>query len=146
MKKDEHKNFKKDLEKFNLNKSDRLKLENEELKKELESVKKEFNDYKILMQCEVIPERDLRLSEIKQILRINEDVQARNDALINFILESDLREKFYNDFIESYYPYDVFDFRDKNEVNFSEISINENNNKDLIGAISYNLKLNASQN
>jgi len=90
------------------------------IKKELEAVKKEFNDYKIYIQCKALPEAESFKYMVKHIRHDLENVQYLNNALLNFIVSNGMGEKYYKQFIEEDYPYDMLDFNIKNEVNYSE--------------------------
>lgn len=90
------------------------------IKKELEAVNKEFNDYKVLIQCKVLPEAETYKYMVRYVQRDLDYEKCINDALLNFIAENGLGEKYYNEFIAEDYPYDVLDFTNKNEVRFSD--------------------------
>jgi len=112
-----------------------------ELRKELEMVKKEFNDYKIHVQLKALPEAEAFKYMVKDVKKELENVQYLNDALLNFIAENGLGEKYYNQFVTEDYPYDMLDFIGKNEVAYSEFEVEQ-----FLGTVRYQITKIACQN
>lgn len=128
MDKNDYKKFKQKLTSLKLTKSDKLKYELDGLKKHLEKVENDFNKYKIHVQCEM---EDKPRTQLKSMKKDIEDITLKNDALINFIFENGLGRKYYNTFVEEFYPYDCLNFNGKNEINFSNIAISDKGRNEL---------------
>jgi hypothetical protein len=139
MDKGEYKKFKKELEILNLPEAEKLKLKIEGLKKHLEKVRNDFSNYKVHVNFNLMSKIDNHRYLANSTKDALETERLKNDSLINFILENGLGRNYYKRFVEEFYPYDVLDFINKNEVNFSNYSISEKGNKELKGRIQFKL-------
>lgn len=101
-----------------------LEIENKELRKKLANVTKEFNDYKLLIHNEVIPRNeDYRLRAIEAEKDIDQ-LKNITDALVNFVFENGLGERYNKAFINDimHHVHEDVNYKSKNEIRFAEVN------------------------
>jgi hypothetical protein len=127
----EHDKLRNDIRKLDMDTEEALRCQVKELEAQLVEAREHHRKYVERMQLQLIPKLHGELRALKVANEALEDVRLQKAALINFIFEQGKGNQYFETFVNEFYPYDVLDFDDRNELHFSEFQFTEEGSKIL---------------